>query len=75
MKEWQSQRQTKYLKALLEEEIEEIKNEWAVGGFSHESVEKTAQLSAEGIGRIIGLFYALDLLDREDFADEEEEIE
>jgi len=61
-----------YAKALLEDEIEGIKNQWAVGEFSHESIEKAVQLNAEANGRLLGLFYALDLLD-DLHTDEEDE--
>jgi len=62
MKEWKSRKQTKWVRASLEEEIEEIKNEWACGDFSRQSAEETAQKSAEAIGRIVGLSFALDFL-------------
>lgn len=52
--------------ANLEKEIEDIKNGWAVGEFSDESIEKGGQLNAEAIGTIRGLLIAIELLTKEE---------
>lgn len=71
MEEWKTLQVTIWARAKLEEEIEELKNDWAVGSFSDESIEKSGQLNAQAIGTLQGLFIALDLLTK----DEEEEME
>lgn len=68
---WRGTREVTWVRAAIEEEVEEIKNEWAIGVFSVEGVDATSQLNAEALGRIRGLFFALELLTR----DEEEEDE
>lgn len=67
--EWSTLRETKYARARIEGEIEELKNQWAIGQFTTESVDETSQLNSEALGRIRGLFYALDFLTK----DEEDE--
>lgn len=69
LNEWRTTRQSKWFKASLEEEVEELKNQWAMGQFTSESIEEGSTLNSEALGRIRGLFYAHDLLTK----DEEEE--
>ncbi|MDH5426191.1 MAG: hypothetical protein OEY29_14475 [Gammaproteobacteria bacterium] len=63
-------RESKWFKANLEEEVEEIKNQWATGVFTSESIEETNSLNAEALGRIRGLFYAHDLLTKDEEVEE-----
>lgn len=60
---------------MIEDEIESIKNDWATGAFTAESVEGTVQLNNEAIGRIHGLFFALEYLVEDFMAEEEDEDE
>lgn len=73
MKGWKAQKETKWVRASLEQEIEDIKNQWASGGMSYETTDETAQKSAEGIGMIMGLTYAIEFLTKVDHEEEEED--
>lgn len=49
--DWRTNRTTKYLIALKEAEYNSIKEEWAQGDFTRESVEATNQLNAKKLGQ------------------------
>jgi len=61
------------VRASLEQEVEDIKNDWASGGMSYPTTDETAQKSAEGIGRVLGLMYAIEYLTKTDNDEQKEE--
>lgn len=71
MAEWKARKPTIWVKHSLEQEIEEIKNDWVIGAFSDESIEKSGQLNSEAMGRVRALLLAIDLMTQDE---EEEEI-
>lgn len=71
MAEWRARQPTRWVRASLKDEIENIKNDWVSGSFSDESIEKAGQLNVEAMGRVRGLLFALDFLTVEEEEDEE----
>ena len=72
MRAWKNLSQTRWAKQNLRNEIEDLKNRWAIGGFTDDTVDRTAQINAESIGIVKGLFIALDVLTEDEEEDENE---
>lgn len=49
--EWKHSDITKRLVKQLNEDLESIKEKWLRGAYTHETVEGTAQLNAEALGK------------------------
>ena len=66
---WKTHRATRFLRATLENEIDELQQNWILGTYSSSSTDETAQLNADAMGTVKGLLLAIDFLTPEE-ADE-----
>ena len=75
---WLDQSVGKYFKAILNEKMNDLKDDWANGVFTAEDADTTIQLNSEALGKVgqvADIILTLDEMCKNEEPDKEEETE